>query len=393
MKKYWPKYISRRWARALLTLFFLTTNASFASAQVSVTVKSPDPYTGNQSWFVYEKNAGEIIQDVATIKNFGNESVTIKIAAVDATSNNSGSFILKFNGEEQKNIGTWTELEKKEFTLQPGERVNIPFTIKIPINASPGQYVGGIIAENGGGKNGATLRECNEEICNTSVAVKTRIGARIYLTIPGAIKEDIQWTSFQHKVNISGKDHFVFRIENRGNISHEPKVKMEILDSAGNIYDQFEKNLGESSPNSVIEPIIAWDKPSLLIGTFTARATMSFPKRFQAQEGLHGAAQEVIQSLSFWAVPWVAIMVIFLLIIGSFGTYGYAYIRRIKIIKSSGKYEVQDGDDLISIGEKNHIPWKKIVQINKLKAPYIVKKGDHLYVPKTKNRSKNEKTT
>ncbi len=357
--------------------------AHTAFAQISLTVKSPDPYTGNQSWFVYERNAGEIIEDVATIKNFSDKEKVINIYAVDATSNDSGSFILKFKTEDQKSIGIWTEIEQTSLVLKPGERMDIPFKIHIQREASPSQYIGGIIVENGGEKNGALTETCEpneDQICKTNVTVKTRIGARIYLTIPGETKEDVAWTGFWQVQKLSGKPSFKFRIENHGNVAYEPKALIEIFDSAGNLYDAFEKPLGDSLPNTDIEPIISWEKEQPLFGKFTAKASVTFPQRFKAGNAeLHGASEN--KQVNFWIVPWLSIL-LFAAILGSIALAIHRQKSQLKKLRAlSQEYEVQDQEDVISIAQHNGLHWKKLAKINNLQAPYILKKGDKILVP------------
>ncbi len=378
-------FLSRFLSIGILATIFL---ANTAFAQISLTVKSPDPYTGNQSWFVYEKNAGEVIEDIATIKNFSNKKQNINIYAVDATSNDGGSFILKFKTEEQKSIGIWTELKENTLILQPGERVEVPFKIHIPREASPSEYIGGIIVENGDDKD-ETINDdtCSEKdknkICNTNVTVKTRIGARIYLTIPGETKEDIAWTGFWQIQKLSGQTSFKFRIENKGNVAYEPRAFVEIFDSTGKLYDTFEKPLGDSLPNTTIEPTTNWEKEPPFFGKFTARASVIFPQRFKSNDlELHGANEK--KEVNFWIIPWVSIL-LFMTILASIGLAIHRQKSQLKKLRaSSQEYEIKDEENIISIAEQNSIHWKKLAKINNLQAPYILKKGDKILIPQRK---------
>lgn len=372
----------------ILLIFCLIAKPSIsnASAQIAVTVKNPNPYTGNQSWFVYERKPGEVIDDIATIKNYGDEAAKVTVYAVDATTNDSGSFILKFANEEQKSIGAWTELKQKEYLIHPDERIDVPFQIEIPNEASPSQYLGGIVAETGGTDTTAQKSKsscANNQICSTSVAVKTRIGSRIYLTIPGEIKEDISWDNFVVIEKISGKTFFKFQIKNNGNVAYEPKVEIEITDLYGNLYDKFEKSLGSSLPNTTTQPMIAWDKNAPLFGNFTAKATVSFPQRFKPAD-LHSANFSSSKSVNFMFIPWNLIIVIFgfLLIITAIIVHRKNKIK--KMLIGAEKYQVKDNEHIGDIAKNNNVHWKDLVFINKLKAPYIIKKGDIIHIPKTK---------
>ncbi len=375
---------------AVLYCFGIST--ALASAEVSVTVKNPDPYTGNQSWFVYTKNPGDTISDIASIKNFGDEEATVDIYPVDAITTSSGSFILKFDHEDQTGIGDWSSVEKKQIKIKPDERLDIPFTITLPADLTPGQYVGGIVIEYGTAQSESEVGQCQSENgCESSfVTVKTRIGARIYITIPGSVEEKIEMTDFQFFTTLTGQPKFRFRIENKGNVVYQPIAKIEIRDADGNLYDSFSKSLGTIMSDSTTEPTISWDKEIPLFAKFSATASVTFNKRFQGSEKgtMHGAA--VTRTAEFWIIPWTYIIYSILLILICSVVCYFRAIKYRKALAGSEKYEVEEGDDIVNIAHRNDLDWHKLAKLNKLKPPYIIKKGNILFVPKNKKDAKTD---
>lgn len=368
---------------------FINISTSFAANRIAITVKNPDPYTGNQSWFVYKKSPGDLIEDIASVKNFGETPTIVKIYAVDATSNESGSYILRFSEETQKSIGVWAEIGKTDFTLQAGERMDIPFKINIPKDAPPGEYTGGIVVES------SQLNENDFSDCRTngvacaatSIKVKTRIGARVYLTIPGEIKEDVNLTGFWNINDVSG-NYLKFKIENHGMVGYEPRAHVQILDGSGKIYEEFEKSLGDSAPNTTVEPVISLEKPLPAFGKFTARATVSFPQRFKYSDNTHGAAAEKTLSTTFWVAPWSAILIIIFLIIS--GTAGFLiYMGSHKrLLANADKCQIGENENIITIAEKHNISWHLLAKLNKIQPPYILKTGETLLIPKIQPKKK-----
>jgi hypothetical protein len=371
-------------------LFLLILSASSPAlanhGQFSVTVKNPDPSTGNQSWFIYTKNPGETVEDYATVINFSSDPLTLRAYAVDATSSSSGSFVLKFQDEKQKGIGSWTTIEPSEFTVQPNERKDLKFTVKIPADASPGEQVGGIIVENSAHQSDNAKANCpDDQICGGSISVKTRIGARVYLNIPGEIKEDIHWTVFNVEQNWTGVPHFHFRIENKGNVSYQPVAHLEISDMIGNIVDTFDTSLGDSLPDTVIEPTIVWPKTPF-IGQFAVKASVTFPQRFSTATGMHGASAEEFKTVNFWVIPWLIVIIFSAVMLGGGSAGICCHLRFKKMIRRSDQYEVQDNEDLITISKNNNISWKKLAKINDMKPPYIIRKGQFIRIPKNKKK-------
>jgi hypothetical protein len=351
--------------------------------EVTLTVKNPDPYTGNQSWFVYTKNPGDLIEDIATIKNYGSSTSIVRIYPVDAMSSQSGSFILKFEHDDQEGIGEWTSVSRQEIKIAPDERIDVPFKIKIPQDISPGQYIGGIVIEYGPNVTQGNVVNCtNGNNCgNSIVAVKTRIGSRIYITIPGQVEEKIDLTDFNYFTTLTGQSRFNFTIVNRGNVVYQPVAEITIRDSSGKVYDTFTKPLGISMPDTTIQPVITWDKQRPLVANFSATAKVTFPRRFQiAGENLHGSP--VLKTIDFLIIPWDHIFYLSIIALIATGLCAMHSLKLKKMITGSEKYLVQENDDLVSIASAKKISWKRLVEINRLHPPYVLKKGMTLFVPK-----------
>lgn len=378
------KYITRLLSGTLLiAAFLLTTSSALAFGQVTLTVKNPDPFKGNHSWFIYEKEAGQVIEDIATLKNFSNKPANVNIYAVDATSSDGGSFILKFREEEQKGIGYWADVDVKSVTINPSEVIDVPFKIVLPEGVTPGEYIGGLIVETGEPLeiNDKYEETCEEEnVCGTSIAVRTRVGTRIYLTVPGKTYEDFALTDFSASKSITGTTKFQFSIENNGNVAYDPQAVIDVYDGMGNLYEHIEKPLGISSPGTVINPTVKM-KNRPLIGNFTAKANVVFERQFGESE-FHSAPPNATKELSFWVMPWEIILIVLLFILA----IGAIIIQRKMVWKNylahSEEYIVQDGEDIEHVAQNREIKWKKLAKFNKLKPPYIIREGDILNVPK-----------
>jgi hypothetical protein len=371
----------------LLSLALAAAPVAYASNGIAITVKNPDPYTNNQSWFVYEKMPGEVIKDIATIKNQGDKDAHIRVYAVDATSNTSGSFILKFLNDKQLGIGSWTDVEKKELTIKPEERIDIPFTINIPQDATPSEYYGGIVVETGG-ENDSKL--CEEDgKCNTSVSVKTRIGSRIYITIPGKISEKVTWSDFGFDRDWNGQSYLTFGIKNEGNVAYEPKAQIDIYDQNNNLFDHFEADLGDSLPGTNTSKKISWSKQPPLFGNYTAKADVRFEKKFQTTSNMHGASFTDSKNLKILVAPCNIVIpgLLLLIISGLFGISHKLWYR--KTAKAWSTYQVTENEDIMTIAEEKKISWKLLAKVNHMKAPYIVRKGHSIKVPPTKDQNTN----
>ncbi len=374
-------------AATLAAVLIFGATAAYATAQITLTVKNPNPYQGNFSWFVYTEDAGEKITDIATIKNFSNEPVDVSVYAVDAMSSETGSFILSFPEDEQKGIGAWTEVQSKSITIPPYEVMDVPFEISVPADAPPGQYLGGIVIENGQGQTAGAI---SGQESGTSISVKTRIGSRVYLTIPGEIIEDFQFTEFTAQKEITGATKFYITLENKGNMSYEPELRIDIFDQSGNLYETIEKPLGTVAPLATIKPVVQMEKRPIF-GNFTAKAKVVFRCKF-APSNLHGNAHYIDKETTFWAIPWEIILSVLFVIFATLSVVTERKLARRRYFARGEEYNVAPNENLVSIGNSRNVSWRKIARYNKLRPPYIVKQGDKIIIPKIKQKTDAEKT-
>jgi len=370
-----------------ISLLLALPQLTIANGIISSTIKTPDPYNGNQSWFRYYESPGNTIKDSLILRNLGNQPITIKIYASDATANQAGSFSLKMFGDEQKGLGKWTKVSKSEITLSPDQTEEVPFQIDIPTDLTPGQYFGGIVNEEVTGGPCGPNQEVSG-VCQGSIQIKTRSGNRIYLTIPGEVKQDIKLTNFNWKQ--AGKViHFNFTFVNNGNVAFEPKAIISLY----NIFNQkiatTETTLGKSLPNSTISPIADWDFQNNF-GPLTAKAQIYYNQDNLGQfDTLHGTVLSESANFSIFIFPWAISLITILIIMTLSGVYIFRKKQLLHILANCFDYETKADDNIMDLAEKNHIKWQSIAHINHLKPPYVLEAGQKIKIPAKKSNKKH----
>ena len=372
----------------LISLLVITPGTASANGNLTIVVKNPNPYTGNHSWFTFEKKPGDVIEDVAVVKNLGDTPIKAHVYAVDATSNDAGSFILKLENEDRNGIGKWTKTSLgDDITIPANQYVDFPFHIEIPKDLAPGQYFGGIIveevAESPKTVQVAAAAADGNRICCTNILVKTRIGLRIYLTIPGTIHDKLEWSALDVTQNAKSTN-FHFQITNQGNVALEPVASIDIFDGMGNHVDHFEKSLGESLPGTNIGPEVSWEKQPF-IGNFKAVTKVSYTIKDQGQsQPLHSAAGVLTKTVTFWVTPWKMLIIIFALMAAAFAGFVWYKNYEKNISLNWISYQLQPDENIITVAKAHQLDWKKLAHINKLQAPYLLTAGQTILVPKTK---------
>ncbi|MFD8978812.1 WxL protein peptidoglycan domain-containing protein [Streptomyces sp. NPDC059564] len=194
----------------------------------------PTPPAGaamtDRGYFFHQGAAGTTVSDSATILNSSDKELTFQVFATDALNTPSGgAFALLPVETRPEDVGAWIALAPQAattVTVPPKGRTDIPFTVKVPQDATPGDHVGGIVALN-------TAVEGVRKDGKVQVGVKRSVGARLYFRVPGPLTpglsvEDVRvsrgapllpWVK-DARATVS------YALVNRGNVVVEPKVSL-----------------------------------------------------------------------------------------------------------------------------------------------------------------------
>lgn len=243
------------------SLFFVpnvsaVTSGSFGAAPS--TYSDTDPRT--RSWFIYTYSAGETRKDSVTLENKGSEPVTVKVYPADSTTTTDGAFALESETDERNTIGAWVKVSQNEVTISPNEKKDIPFTISVPKNAQKGDYSGGIVFEN--------TKPQNYQSKNMNLEVVSRLGVRVYLTVPGPEQLSLAVRDFKYTVQDNNLN-FSFVAENTGEVRVKPTGMIQVKDVFGRVVesiplDTYFDILLPKTPTTVnvssktLSPILGW---------------------------------------------------------------------------------------------------------------------------------------
>lgn len=378
----------------VLFIFFLLFSFSSAFALSTGGVGGypahPDPsIPRSESWFVFSLDLGEIGEDDLLIFNTSDETKTVKLYAVDSVPSNQGNFALANEDAEKKDLGAWVEISESFVTLEPGESREIPFTITIPDDADVGEHSGGIIIQKS---------NQDEAMGQTGASIVTRVGIRIYNTVPGEIIKEVELTNFGIELVESENKKPFYKIAiaalNKSTVSLNPKVDLEIT-GWGKI-DYFTRSNFNAQEGIIIdfkdltdffsgvtltknwqllreqEVNTHWEWPKPEFGRFTFQVKMTY-------EGNDGEDLVLTsQAISIWVIPWVEVSVV-----GGIIALIILLIIIKKIFSKTKKwqpYKVRKGDQLVSLAQIAGVKWKKVAKVNKLKNP-LLKEGQVIMLP------------
>lgn len=162
----------------------------------------------------YELAAGGSVDDVVTVYNFSNVQLTFGIYATDAFNNPDGGFNLLPADELPTDVGSWFDLPLDSITLGPGQQASFPIAIRVPVDATPGDHVGALLAASTAVGTGPD---------NAVISLDRRTGTRVYVRVTGELQAELAVENlavdYEAGLNpLGGAATVSYQLVNRGNI-------------------------------------------------------------------------------------------------------------------------------------------------------------------------------
>jgi hypothetical protein len=268
----------RRFATILLLALVVTPLAAAAAKAPAFGLRAlGNPKLG---YFVYSLSPGAVQQGGVIISNSGTATGTVKLFAADATTGSTTGTVY-LTDRKAEHAGAWISLAKSTLTLKPGQHRTVPFTVRVPANAKPGQWVGGVVAETSHqvsqpkSKNKASVRIKIRDLTIVAVQVNVPGPPVLGFTIGGVT------TGGQR-----GFQQIVTHIANTGNVLVKPTGTVTVLNKQGAKLQVLTFKMDTFLPQTAIDyPLLL--KKALAPGDYSANVRLAIP-------GVAGAAARVV---------------------------------------------------------------------------------------------------
>lgn len=338
--------------------------------------KSSNPRT--ESIFIYEISPGGKETDAVQIVNNSNETKTLLVYSTDSQKSTDGGFACEQLSDTADKVGSWVKLAKTEVVLAPISNQIVDFTVNVPANADVGEHNGCVI-----------IQEKDQSKVDSGVSITTRSGIRVAVTVPGKVIRSLSVQDFKVELK-DDKINAHISILNSGNVSIDAKVKIVVDYFFGlkhHLVDNQYSILREDTATYNIEiPRPFWG------GAFKVYATVEYDASEDAVVGKDTENPKTLlnsQVLGLWVTPQpVALGVEGLILAGILLIAYYVFVvsgRKRYEHSQWVKYEVRRSDDINSLASKYRVSWKELASVNGLSAPYLLKEGMTIKVPRLKS--------
>uniref|UniRef100_A0AAU3IA64 DUF916 domain-containing protein n=1 Tax=Streptomyces sp. NBC_01393 TaxID=2903851 RepID=A0AAU3IA64_9ACTN len=175
--------------------------------------------------FSLDAAPGSKIKDAVLVSNLSKIPISFQVYGTDAYNTpRDGALAYREAGQAQQGIGRWVKLATNALVIPAGRSAEIPFTLTVPADATPGAHVGGIVAldnavEQAGQDNGVDL------------GIQRAIAVRMQLTVagpltPGVTVRDVRLTHRPSGMPFrSGSATVRYTVVNTGNTVIQPTAR------------------------------------------------------------------------------------------------------------------------------------------------------------------------
>ncbi len=145
------------------------------TADVTWGVRTGSPDGQARENFTYEVGPGGTLEDSIVIANYDEEPLHLALYAADGFTTTSGQLDVLTKDAESVDLGAWVTLGQSDITIDPGASAEVPFSVDVPRNATPGDHAGAIVTS-------LAVPESED-----GITVDRRLGIRIYLRVAGDV--------------------------------------------------------------------------------------------------------------------------------------------------------------------------------------------------------------
>lgn len=270
--------------------------------------------------FVVEPSKNEVILDpgsaaqkIISVTNRMNKNVTFTIDIEDIVGSDNSFEQVKLLGNEKSpySLKDFLIPEILEFTLSPGEKISIPISVELPIDAEPRGYYGAVIIS---AKSSESQTDEDADVGGVTKLV-TRVGSIFLVKINGDVNEQSSLWDFKaigpEKMFYSKHpEGFEVAIKNDGNVHLVHYGEVEVKNIFGKVIASMPLNAFFSLPDSTRYRELEWPQ-SFSFGYYRAELNL-----YQGYGDDYGF---IDSTLSFFVIPWTIFTGLILLALMIFG--------------------------------------------------------------------------
>jgi hypothetical protein len=251
---------------------------------------------------------GLIVHDYIGISNFSNRPVQFHVYAEDGVTTSDGSIGLQSSQQKSVDIGAWVHADQSFVTVPAHARLNMPFSIAVPRDATPGDHVGGVIAS------------VTQQQQAGKVAREDRVGVAVYLRVNGPLDptfgiESVSFNGYHGTLNpfAGGWTTVSYTVHNTGNVRLGGSQTITVTGPFGiPVATAHPTVLYELLPGGSVR-VKARVDGIIPMGPMGLHVTVA-PTPVPGSPSLTSAIRPGTYTIGMWAGPWPQLVVLLVLV-------------------------------------------------------------------------------
>ena len=220
---------------------------------------TPKPGSTQMSYFNMIGFPGQKLSESVSVANFTKAPLKLRLYPADAyTIRNGGGFAVYGLRSTPHEVGAWVYHLPKLVTIPADKQLNIPFSIDIPANATPGTHAGGIVAQ-------AVVPQIMQVNGSVQVKVYRQVFTRIYTTISGRLIPNFEVDSLSavhpqppFPLITRRNGSITYFLSNTGNAIIAPTVHLWVTGLFGTTMDRTFPATSQLLPGGIARYVVAW---------------------------------------------------------------------------------------------------------------------------------------
>ncbi|GGZ53032.1 WxL protein peptidoglycan domain-containing protein [Streptomyces bluensis] len=271
---------------------------SYAADNGSWSVFPVSSEVSQRPYFYVTAHPGTTVRDKVVVANKTGRPLTFRLYAADAYNTaRDGGFAVRTVKERQRGVGAWVRPEKSRVTVPARGSVTVPFTLRVPERAEPGDHPGALVALD---------ERIDAGDGSLAVGVQRAVGARLYLrvngpTVPALAVEKVRVRHTQPLVPGTGDSTATisYTLHNTGNVTLTPRVELRAQ-------GLFGRTLLSRDLTAIPSELLPGQRVRL------AEPWHGAPQLDWADVTLTASAEDTRESasVSFFALPWLVALVL-----------------------------------------------------------------------------------
>ncbi len=250
-------------------------------------------------------NPGETVTRNISVINRTGKKADFKIETEDFVGSDNPNTPVILLGDDKSPYSFKDNLipETDAFSLEFGQKIELPVKIQVPVDAQPGGFYSSVIVSSSPSESDAGSQ--------AGAKIISRVGVLMFIRVNGPVEqlgalEDFRIGNGEGSLMQEGPVPFEILFKNSGSVHLVPYGEVKITNLLGKQVAKIPVDAYFSLPKSTRYRQVAWDQQRLF-GRYVAELTLNV--------GYEG--KQDVKKIVFWVIPWIyiAIVVGFLLVL------------------------------------------------------------------------------